>query len=72
MALKNPWQGRVNGSFRLPEGQTVVEVAHSNGLTSQLVFKGSVNVNHGDMLPAGAVVGHLAGSESGFYWKVKT
>lgn len=81
-ALKNqqvsaPWQGSVLGIQSLQDDGLMIELAHDNGLKSQMVFRGSLEKNlQGELLKPGAEIqagqrlGLLSPEAKSFFWTV--
>ena len=72
-----PWQGSLLGVKSLREDEHLIELAHDNGLKSQMVFRGSLekNLQGGQMQPgteiqAGQRLGLLSPEAKSFFWTV--
>ncbi|MFN7728627.1 MAG: rod-binding protein [Bdellovibrio sp.] len=71
-ALKAPWDGVLTGSQRLGSEEHLVEVSHTNGLKSQLVFKGLPSPGlTGTSVQAGQTIGVLSPEAKSFFWSVE-
>jgi len=75
--ISAPWQGSVLGVKSLREDEHLVELAHDNGLKSQLVFRGSLEKNlqgaqfqPGAEIQAGQRLGLLSPEAKSFFWTV--
>ena len=70
--VKAPWDGVLLGKRTLADNQTMLEIKHDNGLTSQVVFKGgSASVSEGQKLQAGDTLGFLSSEAKSLYWTVE-
>ncbi len=84
MALSNneisaPWKGSVLGVKNLNADENMLEIAHDNGLKSQLVFRGALEKNlqpasfkPGMEIQAGQRLGLLSPEAKSLFWTVDT
>ncbi|MNJ92743.1 flagellar rod assembly protein/muramidase FlgJ [compost metagenome] len=71
--VKSPWDGVLLGKRSLGDDQSLIEIAHDNGLKSQMVFKGGVsNFSTGQKLQAGETLGFLSPEAKALYWSVES
>ncbi len=72
-----PWSGTVLGMKNLGDDENLIEMAHDNGLKSQMVFRGQVEKNLqaaqpqvGSQIEAGQKLGVLSPEAKSFFWNV--
>lgn len=71
-SLKAPWDGVLTGSRKLGSDEHLVEVSHTNGLKSQMVFRGLPSPGlQGTSVQAGQTIGVLSPEAKSFFWSVE-
>lgn len=77
--VSSPWNGTLLGVRNLSEEESFLEIAHDNGLKSQLVFRGSIEKNlqsgaggQSSEIQAGQRLGLLSPEAKSFFWTVDT
>ncbi len=72
-----PWSGTLLGVKNLTQEESLLDIAHDNGLRSQMVFRGSVEKNLQNIQPgegveiqAGQRLGLLSPEAKSFFWNV--
>jgi peptidoglycan hydrolase FlgJ len=71
-SLRMPWQGKLMNSTRLGSDEYLLDLAHENGLKSQIVFKGQpMGDLKGQELQAGDRIGLLSPEARAFFWNVE-
>ncbi len=72
-----PWKGTVLGVKNLGDDENLIEMAHDNGLKSQMVFRGQLEKNLqgskpqvGSEIEAGQRLGQLSPEAKSFFWNV--
>jgi flagellar protein FlgJ len=75
--VTSPWQGTLVDVKNLSQDENLLEIAHDNGLKSQLVFRGSLEKNlqpaqmrPGAEIQAGQRLGLLSPEAKSFFWNV--
>lgn len=69
--VSSPWSGKVSQVFASDEGRQVIEIDHTNGLRSKLVFEGLTEGSlRGKEILSGEKLGISNGSSSTLSWKV--
>lgn len=65
--LMMPWDGTLVGKRELDHGSYLLDISHDNGLTSQLVFRGTPK-SEGKGYLAGEPIGLLSPEAKSFFW----
>jgi flagellar protein FlgJ len=75
--VSSPWSGTLLGVKNLNQDENLLEIAHDNGLKSQLVFRGTLEKNlqaaqmkPGAEIQAGQRLGLLSPEAKSFFWNV--
>ncbi len=70
--LKAPWDGVLTGSRKLGSDEHLMELSHTNGLKSQLVFRGLPSPGGiGTAVQAGQTIGVLSPEAKSFFWSLE-
>jgi flagellar protein FlgJ len=70
--VKMPWEGKIIGSTKLGADEYLLDLTHTNGLKSQIVFKGQPESGlKGERLQAGDRIGLLSPEARAFYWNIE-
>ena len=74
--LTNPWAGQLLGVQEINPNEYVMQLAHDNGRTSQLVFRGILDSGlaqkpAGEPIAAGAYLGTLSPEAQNIFWNLK-
>jgi flagellar protein FlgJ len=71
--VKAPWAGILLNKVALNPDESLLEIAHDNGLKSRLVFKGALSkLSTGQNLQEGEVLGLLSPEAKSLFWNVQT
>jgi flagellar protein FlgJ len=71
-SVRMPWEGKLMNSTRLGADEYMLDLAHDNGLKSQIVFKGQPLAGlRGQELQAGDRIGLLSPEARAFFWNVE-
>lgn len=69
--VRNPWDGVLLQNRNLNQEESLVEVGHSNGLSSQMVIKGlAKNFRPGQQIAAGETLGWLNPDQPALIWNI--
>ena len=72
LEITSPWAGTLLGSKRLDSDENLLELTHSNGLKSQMVFKGQVLPGlENQQIHAGQAIGLLSPQARSLHWNVE-
>lgn len=72
LEITSPWAGTLLGSKRLDSDENLLELTHSNGLKSQMVFKGQVLPGlENQQIQAGQAIGLLSPQARSLHWNVE-
>ena len=70
--VQAPWGGKVTQAFNTPDGLSLVELEHDQGLVSRLVFPGAADRRlSGQEVQAGTKLGEVQGAAPWLQWQLQ-
>lgn len=70
--ISSPWSGTLLNQMDLSVDEKLIEIAHDNGLKSQIIFRGLASpLSSGQKLESGETVGLLSPEAKTFFWNIQ-